>query len=123
MKPLFCFAGAAVMAATLAASAPALAGPMVITSPTDPDRLQTTIKLGDLDLGRPAGAQAAVNRIRRAARAVCGEHLRSSYPLSLSGRWRACTKVSMRDAVTRLDRPLVTRAAFGEDGPTVYAVR
>ena len=124
MKSLICFAGAAAIAATLVASGPAAAGPIVIPMPGNPKMVQTTVKLGDLDLGRPAGAQTAVGRIRRAAQAVCGEDLRQSYPLALSRGWKKCAKNSMQDAVARVDHPLVTRAAYGEKAaPAEYAAR
>lgn len=116
-------AGGAVFAATLAAGAPASAGPKVIRSPDDPARVQTTVVLGDLDLARPAGAEAAARRIRRAAKAVCGADTTLSYPLILQTQRLACAKASMQDAVSRLGHPLVTRAAYGEEAPAVYAAR
>jgi UrcA family protein len=123
MKSLMFIAGGAVFAASLATAAPASAGPKVIPSPENPALVQTTVALGDLDLGRPAGAQVAVKRIRRAAKAVCGSDTVFSYPLALQTGWRACSKSSMANAVDRLDHPMVTRAAYGEKAPTAYAAR
>lgn len=123
MKSLICFAGAAVMTAALAASGPALAGPIVVPSPENPEVLQTTVKLGDLDLTRPPGAEVAAKRIRRAAKAVCGEDVRQTYPLAMQNSWRRCARTAMEDAVTRVDHPLVTRAAFGMKAPTELAAR
>ena len=47
MKSLICFAGAAAIAATLATSGPAQAGPILVPVPGDPDMVQTTVKLLD----------------------------------------------------------------------------
>jgi UrcA family protein len=124
MKSFICFAGAAVMTATLAVSGPAAAGPNVFPSPENPEVMQTVVKLGDLDLARPAGAEAAVKRIRRGARAVCGDDMANFvYPVALTNGRRACARKSTNEAIDRLDHPMVTRAAYGEKAPTVYAVR
>ena len=123
MKSLMFIAGAAVFAASLATAAPAAAGPKVVPSPDDPTTMQTTVPLGDLDLSRRAGAETAVKRIRRAAKAVCGEDLMFSYPMALRTRWRSCTRASLQAAVDRVDHPLVTRAAYGVKAPTAYAAR
>lgn len=124
MKSFICFAGAAVMTAALAVTGPALAAPVIAPSPENPEVMQTTVKLGDLNLARPAGAEVAVQRIRRAARAVCGEDMANFvYPLALTTSRRACARKSTNDAVDRLDHPMVTRAAYGEKAPTVYAIR
>jgi UrcA family protein len=124
MKSFICFAGAAVMTATLAVSGPALAGPIIIPSPENPEVLQTTVKLGDLNLSREAGADVAVQRIRRAARAVCGDDMANFvYPLALTNGRRACAKKSTYEAVDRLDHPMVTRAAYGAKAPAEFAAR
>lgn len=79
--------------------------------------------LGDLDLRRLPDAEKAVTRIRRAAKAVCGTDGISVYKPAERALAGACMKASMRDAVTRLGDPMVTFAAYGENDPTVYAVR
>jgi len=76
------------------------------------ERLQTTINYSDLDLSRPAGADAMLARIKRAASIVCGER---SDPVRLtrSKRFRACIAQTMDATVKQVNAPLVTARYVG----------
>lgn len=122
MKSLMFIASGAVFAAALAASGPVAAGP-VVPVPGDATTMQTTVVLGDLDLNRVSGAETAAMRIRRAAKKVCDGNESGLYPLGLKAATRTCAAASLRDALSRLDHPMVTRAAYGEKAPAIYAAR
>lgn len=123
MKSLMFIASAAAFAAILTTAAPASADPIVTPSPVDPEWVQTTVVLGDLDMNRAADAETAARRIRRAVKAVCGGDDAGLFPLTTRMSWRACSEASMRDALSRLNNPMVTRAAYGEKAPAAYAAR
>ena len=77
----------------------------------------TTVSYGDLDLSRPAGAEVLVRRLENASRQVCGgtPDLRN---LEANRLFRACVRVAMDGAVTKVGAPLVrevyAHAATGE---------
>jgi len=68
---------------------------------------ETTVPLGDLKLDRASGAQAALDRIRFAARKVCGPQ---PSPMQVVARQndRACVALAIDNAVAALDAPQVT---------------
>jgi UrcA family protein len=68
---------------------------------------ETTVPLGDLDLNRMSGAKAAFDRIRFAARKVCGVRPSPS-DLVATHDHRACVGLAVGNAVAALDAPLVT---------------
>jgi UrcA family protein len=77
----------------------------------------TVVSYGDLDLSRPAGAEALVRRLETASRQVCGgaPDIRN---LEAMQRFRACVQVAMDEAVNKVGAPLVrevyAHAATGE---------
>jgi UrcA family protein len=94
-------------AAMAAVAAPASAGG-VRPAKDIADAYEMIVGYADLDLDRPAGADALIARIKQAARAVCGE---PSDPRDLAGKARArhaCVAVTMEGAIGRVDAPLVT---------------
>ena len=108
-----------IFAACAAIAAPAAAQP-VRQSPGDPDTMMTTVRLGDLDLQKPEGAAAAIHRLRRASRAVCGADAWVS-PIEITVRRTPCVEDSLARAVRDLDAPLVTRAHGRTAGPQLAA--
>ncbi|PZQ61395.1 MAG: hypothetical protein DI570_12660 [Phenylobacterium zucineum] len=100
-----------IFAATAAIAAPA-AAQSVRQSTNDPDMLEVVVRLGDLDLRRPEGAATAVQRLRRASRAVCGGEA-SVLPIEITARRQNCIQGALARAVQDLDAPLVTRAYGG----------
>lgn len=75
---------------------------------------ETTVPLGDLELGRASGAQAALDRIRFAARKVCGPRPSPLQVLATQND-RACVALAIDNAVAALDAPQVTaRHARGD---------
>lgn len=64
MKIISVLTGFALLGSLCAGAVPAHA--------QDIEQVSTTVHLGDLDLSTSAGAAAAVSRLRRAAREVCG---------------------------------------------------
>lgn len=72
------------------------------------DRPQVTVSYSDLDLSRPAGAAALLDRLSTAARAVCGgvPDIRN---LAAMSNFRACRKEAMDRAVASIRAPLVAQ--------------
>jgi UrcA family protein len=66
-----------------------------------------TVRFGDLDLSTTAGAQTLYQRIRGAARAVCGEE--GDYDLGLDSRhyWNSCFQSAVNGAVEKVHSPLL----------------
>jgi UrcA family protein len=66
-----------------------------------------TVRFGDLDLSTPAGAKTLYQRIRGAARTVCGEE--QDYELGLDTRhyWNNCFKSAVSGAVDKVHSPLL----------------
>lgn len=92
---------AAASFAAFALTAPASA------SGARPDPQEVSVHYGDLDLAKPAGAEAMLNRLERAAERACGGEpdLRALYAQRLFNR---CVDDALNQAVARLDAPLVT---------------
>lgn len=102
MSPKTLFAAAAALALSLAASAQA-APP---ASRFDPDIVSVRVPLIDLNLNHEAGARTALQRIRNAARQVCGDP--SPSLLHQSARYRDCQRDAVDRAVATLGIPTVT---------------
>lgn len=65
-----------------------------------------TVSYGDLDLGRPAGAEMMLRRIENAAESVCGG--RAGFrPLKARAAHEACVRETIADALLDLNAPLV----------------
>jgi UrcA family protein len=72
---------------------------------------QVVVRVSDLDLSQPEGAQTMLSRLKVAARKVCNNTYRES---DMSTLWasRACKKQAMDQAVASVNSPLVT-AMYG----------
>ena len=77
------------------------------------DTVAVKVKMGDLNLASPEGAQQMMNRIHAAARSVCQDL--DSDPISRVTRYDACMGRIIGDAVAKLNSPLVS-AAMQNDG-------
>ena len=88
------------------ASTAALAAPAA-ARPADPDAISKSVFVGDLDLSSRAGARVAVQRIRAAAAAVCGDSPDPRF-LERTAPYHACIRTAVDQAVASLDRPIVT---------------
>jgi len=87
-------AGAALLAATAQAQTP------------DVRNLHTvTVRYGDLNLASAAGATTLYNRIRGAARFVCGEEGRG---IDEQLVWNDCYHTTVSDAVSAVHSPLLS---------------
>jgi UrcA family protein len=64
------------------------------------------VSFGELDLTKPAGAEALYRRIKKAAFVVCGGY-ESPMPLSYTARSQ-CFKTAIDDAVAKVNSPLLT---------------
>jgi UrcA family protein len=89
-------AGATLFAATAQAQAQAPGAPEVHT---------LTVKYSDLNITTAAGATQLYNRIRGAARFVCGEEGRR---LEEQLVWNDCFHTSVSDAVSAVHSPLLS---------------
>lgn len=105
--------------ALIAVAAPAAAE--VRPTRADPEVFETLVNYADLDLGRPAGADVMIARVRRAAREVCGQAIFS--PRLEVRRHRTCVREAMNGAFMRLDAPLVTARFFRTGSPAELAAR
>lgn len=79
------------------------------------------VSYAELDLSKPAGAQELYRRIKRAAKAVCGSSF-STADLRRSLNQKKCYESAIDDAVSRVDRPVLSAlhkedtARFGSAG-------
>ena len=75
-----------------------------------------TVRFGDLDLSTAAGAKTLYQRIRGAARTVCGEE--EDYDLGLDSRryWNRCYQSAVNGAVDKVHSPLL-RAVHRQSAP------
>lgn len=97
MKSLFAIASLIVLgfATTSAANA----------DPQSPESL--TVQFGDLDLNKAQGADVLFKRIRNAAESVCRQF--ESRTLSQKRLHSECVDTALSTAVTRVDRPVLSR--------------
>ncbi|MEE4284058.1 MAG: UrcA family protein [Pseudomonadales bacterium] len=66
------------------------------------------VSFAELDLSKPAGAEALYDRLQRAAAKVCGVHNQSSsLPFTATADRKACYQNALTRAVAQLDAPLV----------------
>lgn len=100
-----------VLAAGLLAVGAVSSGVALAGRPTAWARPSMAVRLGDLDLRREEGWQAAYERVRAAAAAVCGRT--AVRDLAIEQRRRDCYAAAMDDAVAQLAR---VRAEAGSSG-------
>jgi UrcA family protein len=84
-------------AATIAVGAPALAAPR-------PDGISVRVRVADLDIQSRAGAQAALQRIRRAATVVCGGEP-DGRALDRQPPFNACVRAAADETVAQSGSP------------------
>jgi UrcA family protein len=73
----------------------------------DPTLNQVTVSYADLDLSKPAGAQALYKRIRAAASKVCTPRVTIS-PIYRGRSFVKCYDEVMASAVAQVNRPVLT---------------
>ncbi len=88
----------AISALALAIASPAAAGST------------TGVRLGDLDLGKPADAAIVAQRIDRAAADVCGASRFSAREVQTAVRRSACYRETLERALSSLNAPAVSAA-------------
>ncbi|MBA3812712.1 MAG: UrcA family protein [Caulobacteraceae bacterium] len=74
------------------------------------ETVSVKVPYGDLDLGKDAGAKAMLQRIRHAARTICGEPDGS---LNAHFQYRSCFKSTTDRAVAAFGNPMVTAMNSG----------
>jgi len=74
-----------------------------------------TVQFADLDLDKPQGAATLYIRIKSAAEAVCSDH-RGAAPADKM-RYKACVQLAVSNAVTRVDRPLLSDYVASRTAP------
>lgn len=72
--------------------------------PSDPESIHATVRFGDLDVDRPAGAAILYHRISAAAERVCGEPHPPGTRI-IHDAWRVCVAAAVEQAVKSVDRP------------------
>lgn len=107
-------AAAALIAAISATSA--------FAAPADPDVMSVKVRISDLDMRTPVGANAAYARIGVAARAICGE---APSPMDLAAKapYQACLGAAVDNGVSALGSPEVTALNQARHGLTAVASR
>lgn len=65
------------------------------------------VRFEDLDTNSTRGAELLYNRIKLAAETVCSD-LAPQRSLALSARYTSCVRAALGDAITQVNRPLVT---------------
>jgi UrcA family protein len=81
-----------------------------------------TVKFGDLDISRPAGAMKLYGRIQEAANRVCSAYDRSNF--AVQANFKACVSDAMSRAIAKVGSPalnMVYRAKTGAIVPTRLA--
>lgn len=73
----------------------------------EPSVKSQTVSYADLDLSKPAGVQTLYQRIKAAARNVCGPVDQYTYASSHRA-FRKCCETAIADAVAQVDRPTLT---------------
>jgi UrcA family protein len=69
------------------------------------------VRFGDLDIGKPAGAQVLYRRIQVAAQQICT--LPGSRALEIGAKERACTRTAIDNAVRQVNSEQLTALRFG----------
>ena len=86
---------------------------------TDSDTVSVKVRYGDLNLGTEAGAKAMLQRLRHAAKVICGP---DSYdPMTLAFVYAPCVRETTDRAVARFGNPLVTALNGGSPAATQMA--
>jgi UrcA family protein len=107
--------------AALGCAAAVHAAPLAASS-SDPAAMTVPVSIADLNLSDSDGAKMALQRIRTAAKTVCGEEP-DSRQLERVSLYHACIKSSTNRAVASLDSPIVSALNSGQPGTTVVADR
>ena len=87
-------------------TAVALAGTVLAQERLDGSPRTTTVHYSDLDLSTTAGAMTLYQRIRGAARTVCGED-GNKLGLDEWSNWNGCFRRAVNDAVETVHSPLL----------------
>ena len=97
------------LACTLAATLIAGSAPALADSPARPRTLDgsITVRFSDLNVHSAEGARILYGRIRSAAQTVCGPQF-SLWDGGRMREWRQCYRLTIDDAVTRINLPLLT---------------
>jgi UrcA family protein len=98
-------------ALALAALACACVASPVFASTAPADSASEKVTYRDLNIGTPSGAATLYQRIRAAARDVCGEEGRG---LDEQRAWRSCYHTAVSEAVAQVNNPLLTQASRGQ---------
>ena len=88
----------------------------------DPEIVSEKVSLADLDLNHRAGAATALNRIRGAARRVCGGEP-SRWAMTAVALYQGCRRDAVDRAVATLDHPQVTALNTRRPTSTMVAHR
>jgi UrcA family protein len=107
-------------AVALGTAASAQASPVVAASPGD-DQRSVRVSVADLDLRKDAGANAALQRIRRAAAMICTSETLSS-GIGGDRRYRACLDGKAADAASALRAQFASDPANGTASPRLTRV-
>ncbi|MEJ0063990.1 MAG: UrcA family protein [Caulobacteraceae bacterium] len=105
--------------AALGCAAAVHAAPVAAAS-SDPAAMSVPVLVADLNLADRDGAKTALQRIRTAATAICGE-APDARLLERASLHRACIKSSTDRAVASLDSPIVTALNGGQSTAMMVA--
>ena len=88
----------------------------------DVEQVSAKVRLGDLDLNSNDGAQAAMARIQRTARDLCGPSP-DIREFDSVRQFKQCVNQAVDQAVASLDMPMVTAASAHNERPIRLAVK
>jgi UrcA family protein len=83
-----------------------------------PEQVSATVKYSDLNISNREGANAVYNRVKSAAREVCGDEP-GIHDLGGLHSWRTCVNNAVDNAVGRLNTPMVTALNGGRSSTLV----
>jgi len=86
-------------------------------SSNDPDAVSVKVSIGDLNLGSTIGAKTALQRIRHAAKDICGE-APDPRAIEMGRQYAGCMDDTVNRAVASLDNPTVTALNGGHGQAT-----
>jgi UrcA family protein len=111
LRPLT-FACASALALAIASPSFAQEEIIVTAPPTIQGHERRVVQYGDLDLNDERGAYALVQRLERAARAVCGDG-ETRLPLPDERNASSCTRETLDTAIADVNHPYVNARYYG----------
>jgi UrcA family protein len=92
------------------------------SQPVNADKVSVSISVADLNLTSQAGARVALQRVRNAARTICGDEP-DNRDQKYAGQFQACVQAVVDRAVATLGAPMVSAANKGQTATVLASTR